>query len=126
MNWKLSFVMTVITLSGLSMAVSGCKWDSEEALFNTVTCDTTSISYSKTIKPMLANSCVGCHNSGFESGGVSLETHKDVRVYAKNGLLMGTVRHEPGFSAMPKGGQKFSDCQIQQLQAWVNKGAPND
>lgn len=115
-------ILSIILFGG----ISSCKWDSEEELFDNTSCDTTDVRYSLVIKPILEDQCVGCHNAGFMSGDVNLETHKDVLVYVKNGLLMGTIKHEPGFSPMPKGGQKFSDCQIQQLQAWINKGSPND
>jgi hypothetical protein len=31
-----------------------------------------------------------------------------------------------GYSAMPKGGNKLADCQITQVQKWIQAGALNN
>ena len=48
------------------------------------------------------------------------------KTMALNGKLMGTINHASGFSAMPKGGAKLSNCQIAVVQKWVTAGAPNN
>jgi hypothetical protein len=39
---------------------------------------------------------------------------------------MGTVNHATGYSAMPKGGGKLTDCEIRQLQTWIDNGTLNN
>lgn len=43
-----------------------------------------------------------------------------------NGKLMGAIQHLPGFSAMPKGGGKITDCNILILNSWISKGILNN
>jgi len=40
--------------------------------------------------------------------------------------LMGTIKHEAGYSAMPKNGMQLSDCKITQTQKWIDDGTPNN
>ena len=39
---------------------------------------------------------------------------------------MGTINHASGFSRMPKGGGKLTDCEISQLQKWIDNGILNN
>lgn len=89
-------------------------------------CATENVSYSMTIAPILQNTCLGCHSGNPPSGGIDLTTHAGVRTVALNGRLVGAVSHDPAYSAMPQGGQKLSDCKIDQIRAWVDAGAPNN
>jgi len=40
--------------------------------------------------------------------------------------LMGTIKHESGWSPMPKNGNKLSDCKIQKIDRWILDGTPNN
>lgn len=40
--------------------------------------------------------------------------------------LVGNIRHDAGFPAMPQGGAKLDDCKIALIKAWVDAGAPNN
>jgi hypothetical protein len=48
-----------------------------------------------------------------------------VKVVADNGRLMGSIKQLTGYSAMPVGG-KLADCEITQIQKWVNAGKLNN
>lgn len=89
-------------------------------------CDTTNITYSATVAPLLQAQCTGCHSGTSPSGGISLSTHAGVAAMANNGKLYGAIAHQPGFSAMPQGGNQLPDCQIKQIQLWIDAGAPNN
>ncbi len=89
-------------------------------------CDTTNVAYSTNIKPLIANNCLGCHSGSNPGGGIGLSTFQDVRAIADNGKLFGTINHLPGFSPMPRNGNKLSDCQIRMVTLWINQGAPNN
>jgi hypothetical protein len=93
---------------------------------NPVTCDTTNVTFSGTVMPILQNKCQGCHSGTAPSGGVNLTFHAGVAVVANNGKLVGVINHAPGFPAMPQGGQKLPSCEIAKITAWVNSGAPNN
>jgi hypothetical protein len=53
-----------------------------------------------------------------------LATIADVKNYVNSGQLMGSVRRESGFAAMPPGGS-LRDCDIQQIQDWIDAGMPD-
>ena len=38
--------------------------------------------------------------------------------------LIGAIKHEPGFVAMPQSGGKLEDCDIEKMEAWIAAGAP--
>jgi mono/diheme cytochrome c family protein len=88
-------------------------------------CDTTNITYTNTVEPIIAMHCLGCHNDANPLGGLSLQGYDKVATIANDGRLMGTISHEPGYPAMPKNGMKLSDCKILQIETWIDNGLPN-
>ena len=111
--------------------LGGCYYDSEESLYPQISnsCDTVNVSFGGTTKDILQASCLTCHSSSNAAalgGAIRLENYSDLIIQVNNGKLMGAIRHEPGYSAMPQGGGKLSDCEIIQLQAWINGGALNN
>lgn len=92
----------------------------------TVPCDSTNFKYSTAIAPMMNKYCKGCHNSQSPSGGYALDSYDGVKVLALNGKLLGAIRHDVGFSPMPKGGAKLTDCEVAQVQKWIADGAINN
>jgi hypothetical protein len=103
------------------------KWILQGAKNNSCNdCDTTVFTYSGAVSPLINTWCKGCHNPASAGGGIDLSTYPVVRVQALNGKLMGSITHAPGFSPMPQGGNKWSDCQIRQVQKWIQAGAQNN
>ena len=89
-------------------------------------CDTTKFTFAANINPIMQNSCVGCHNAASLGGGVNLNGYSNVKVYATNGKLYGSVAHQPGYIAMPQGSSKLSDCNLRIIQKWIEAGALNN
>ena len=89
-------------------------------------CQTTDLSFAGTILPILKVRCVGCHSGTSASGGIRLNTHAGVKAVADNGRLMGAITWASGFKPMPEGGAQLPDCEISQIQAWVDQGALNN
>ncbi|HHJ50988.1 MAG TPA: hypothetical protein ENJ88_08835 [Phaeodactylibacter sp.] len=88
-------------------------------------CDPYNYTFNAVIYPTILQSCTGCHSGSQASGSVWLETYDDIYLYAVNGKLLGSIKHEAGYSAMPPGLQ-LDDCRITQIENWINNGAPND
>jgi len=86
-------------------------------------CDTDNVSFSETIWPMMQKYCTGCHTLTNPGGGIVIEDHSDLSAIASNGSLMGSVRYEAGYVKMPTN-QQLSECNINQLQKWINEGMP--
>jgi uncharacterized membrane protein len=105
------------------------KWISQGAKNNSCLesgCDTTNVKYSTHIKPLIQNSCQGCHSGASPGGGIELATYAGVKAIADNGQFIGAISHLTGYSAMPKNGNKLSDCQIKMVNIWINQGAPEN
>lgn len=104
------------------------KWISQGAINNSCSakCDTTVFTYSGAVKSIMDNKCVGCHNPSSLGGNIDLSTHSAVEIVALNGKLFGSVAHLGGYSPMPKNSAKLSDCEIKQIQKWINDGSLNN
>lgn len=88
-------------------------------------CDLQNITYSTTIAPILRNNCLGCHSGSAPVANLSLDGYTNVQRIANDGRLIGVVAHAQGFPAMPPTGT-LSSCAVQQIEKWVQAGAPNN
>jgi mono/diheme cytochrome c family protein len=91
-----------------------------------VTCDTTAVSYSGFVAPLLTTFCAGCHSGGNPSGSIALNSYNGVKAVAQNGRLIGAITWTAGYQKMPQSGNKLNDCSIAKITAWINDGAPNN
>lgn len=89
-------------------------------------CNTSNVTYSGTIRPLIINTCQGCHSGSAPSAGINLTTYQGIATVANNGRLYGAISHTTGFVAMPYGGNKLSQCAIDKVKAWIDSGAPNN
>jgi hypothetical protein len=89
-------------------------------------CDTLNMSYAAHVQPVLELNCYTCHQQGVSLGSVTLEGFDNVITYVESGQLLGAIRHDPDYSAMPQDAPKLSDCAIAKITAWVNQGALNN
>ncbi len=124
---KLLFICSIALIA----TMAGCYYDSEEALYPTVstTCDLSNVTFSGTVKPILQASCLSCHSNSkaaSSGAGIKLENYADVLTTTNNGQLMGAIRHSDGYVAMPQGGGKLTDCEISKLQTWIDNGKLNN
>lgn len=88
-------------------------------------CDTTNVTYSAKIAPLIQQKCTGCHNSTTASANINLTSHAGLRAIALNGRLMGSVSHTAPYKRMPPGG-KLPSCEIDMIRIWIDAGAPNN
>jgi hypothetical protein len=72
---------------------------------------------------------VGCHSTASAAssgGGIDLSTYTQVKIYATNGRLYGSINHTAGYSAMPKNLAQMPACQIIQIKKWIDAGSLNN
>lgn len=116
----------------MSLAVTSCYYDNEEYLYpNAQPCDTTNVSFSENVWPVISESCAGCHGGNAPAGNIPLENYQEVVNAAQipagqYGSLIGVIKHAPGNSPMPQNGNKLSDCKISQIEAWIAGGMPDN
>ena len=89
-------------------------------------CDTTTVSYSASVLPILQLHCTGCHSGGNPEGGINYSSYSGVKATVSAGKLLGSIQHTAGYLEMPKNANKLSSCKINTIQAWINAGAPNN
>lgn len=106
-------------------------WIDQGALNNScenksTSCDTSNVTLTNSVRPILTQYCQGCHNNTSASGGVNLEDYTGLKTVADNGRLMGSIRQEAEYVAMPQGQSKISDCNIGTIEIWIRNGASNN
>ena len=110
------------------LMLGSCYYDNMEELYpdSGTGCDTTQITFSGTVMPIMQSHCTGCHSGSAPAGNIPIENYDDVVQMVHNGSLMGSIRFEQGYSPMPKGGNKLSDCNITKLEMWIADGMLNN
>ena len=89
-------------------------------------CDTLNVTYNGSVLPIFDQYCLSCHSGASPQGGINLEDYSVVAQLAENGTLLGAIRHDPGYSPMPQGGDKLSDCDIAKIEIWVRDTTFNE
>jgi len=115
-------------LTGSIGLVIGCSKASEDKLTtpSSSPCDTVNMTFSTDIQPILQANCYRCHGNGIVNGGVTLDTYAGVKIVAEGGELLGAITHAAGYPPMPDDGGKLSDCDINKIKDWINRGASNN
>jgi len=117
-------LLLAITLTG---ALHSCYFDNEETLYpGDGSCDTSNVTYSSTVAVIMGEKCNSCHGGTFPEAGQKTDNYNDLKSLADNGKLWGTINHESGYPAMPKGKPKLRDCELRKIRIWLDNGAPND
>lgn len=112
-----------ICLVTVVLLASGCYYDVEEELYPTIECQTTEMSYMNDILPIIEADCMVCHSAAANFGNITLEGYTQLRKYVDDGSLVGVIRHEGGYSPMPKNQAMLLNCEIEKIEAWIAGGA---
>ncbi|RYY16107.1 MAG: hypothetical protein EOO04_27505, partial [Chitinophagaceae bacterium] len=98
---------SVFAFAALCLTLASCSSDSED-LMTTPTpnnCDTTTVTYSANITPLITKyGCLSCHSGTAPVGGFVLTSYNAVKAKVTDGRLFGAITHANGFSPMPQGG----------------------
>ncbi|MCB9263024.1 MAG: hypothetical protein H6607_11675 [Flavobacteriales bacterium] len=121
--------LSTFTLAIIAMIwVSSCKEDPAPNN-NTNTqpkelCDSLAITYNGHIKAIVDAKCntSGCHAAG--AGGFILGTYAQVKAAAETPKLLGSIKHESGYEAMPQGAAKLDSTTIQMFECWEKTSFP--
>lgn len=114
---SLLFIVMVLSQS--------CEYDVEETLYPQM-CDTTQVTYTLTIAPLVEARCTPCHNAEAIESGIPLLGYDNLKAIVDAQLLLGVIRHDNGFKPMPDGRAMLPDCEILTFERWVADGALNN
>jgi hypothetical protein len=115
-------------LFAMGLMLQSCYYDNEVYLYGaggSVACDTTNVTYSGTIAPLMSSNCNSCHNTT-TGNGVNTSDYTNLKLIVTNGKLVKSVNWTAGAIQMPLGGQKLSTCSLAKISKWVNNGALNN
>lgn len=125
----------ILLATALGIFSTGCYYDSMQELgFMNIACDTTDVSYSADIVPILESQCLGCHDAvsaPVSGGGKNFEGYSNLVSYVNAGkpdssILYQSVAWTPGVASMPLGGSQIGDCELALIESWINQGAQNN
>lgn len=116
----------ILSFAVIALAFIGCYNDKQDKLYpmpGVVVCDTSNVKYATDIKPIFAAKCntPGCHDAASMGGGYNFTTHAGIQTPALNGKIVNSINWIS--SPMPKNLPKLSQCEIDKITSWVNKGA---
>jgi hypothetical protein len=83
-----------------------------------------SVTYTNSIKKLFDFNCAlsGCHNSGSIFG--SLANYTSAKSFVSIGRILGAIKHENGYSAMPRDKPKLPKDNIDNIEKWIDDGTP--
>lgn len=107
---------------------TGCYYDRFDEMYPLQgyvnTCDPElADTYQTVTKNIVLLNCYSCHNNKRKDGGVNLASYELVKSVVQSGKLMGAIRHENNYEPMPPN-SKLKDCDISQIQDWIDAGMP--
>ncbi len=104
-------------------------WINQGALNNECIpdCDPDAIvTFAGVVQPIIQNSCQGCHSGNNPSANLSLTNFSQISSIALDGSIMNSLNGANGATLMPLNTSGLPQCQKDQIQAWINAGAPNN
>lgn len=126
-NRSVRFIIPLLMLNWCFW--TGCYYDVEEELYPTLTpCDTTDLSFTRDINPILSNNCRSCHNASIANGGIRLDNYTEIKKQVDNGKLLSAIRQDNAQSKPmpPAPASPLASCPLQQIEHWIINGAPNN
>ena len=110
-----------------------CENKNEEDLFGEADCDTSVVTWSADIKPIIENRCYECHSGSNPISGRNFDTYDGFVFwvnYTNNpgepGRVYGAVNRLSGYSWMPNGRPKLPQCELDKINKWIREGAQNN
>ena len=128
----MSQVVKIIFTLMVVIGFTACYYDNKDQMYPQVvatSCDTTTVNYSTTVTTIMNTHCNSCHSTAAAAssgGGIALDTYANVKAYASNGKLYGSMAHNGTASPMPKNMAKVDNCTINKIAVWINRGALNN
>jgi len=119
-------------ICGLLIVFSSCYNDKADKLYvqpTVTTCDTSNVTFSGTVNPIIQANCgtgnSSCHATGAVSG-FDYTSYAGIYRNATTGLLLPAIQHTGSLPYMPLNATQLSACDIQQIAIWINNGALNN
>lgn len=117
-------IASILALIIAIATVSSCYYDNVEELYGTSPCDVTAVSWTSDIQPMIQQNCVGCHSGVGASAGLDFSTYMSVKTHSSS--LVNRMNKPNGDPLLMPPSGPLSNCTLNQMDAWVAAGAPEN
>jgi len=104
---------------------SGCKHDPLIYPAST-SCDSTNVSFKKSVLPLLIKHCSTCHGSAVQTHGIILDNYENVKIFALEGSLYGAIIQNGDYAPMPYNSARLDACSISTIHHWILEGIKNN
>lgn len=120
------FFIALVIFGVFSFSFVSCYYDNMEALYPTLSnsCDTTHVTFSGTIVPILSNNCYSCHSNSNSAFGANIRLEGYTNVVTNSAKVIVSIK-QTGAKPMPPNG-KLKDCSIIQFDIWIRNGMLNN
>ncbi|MCX6224098.1 MAG: hypothetical protein NTV01_05025, partial [Bacteroidia bacterium] len=103
--------------------IASCYHDNEEFLYPKLDqgCDTTLITFSKSILPILQTNCYGCHSASENANsgkGINLEDFSLLKQRVISGEFYASIVQNSTLVQMPKDGAVLATCSLNKIKIW--------
>lgn len=123
---KISKFPILLIIAAIGNFLFSCSYHKEDVLYpNPPVCDTTNVTYSAVIKPLIETHCAisTCHVSGGSASTSGIfDNYAAVKAKVDNGSMYNRVvvlRDMPSDHVL-------TDCQVNQMARWIYSGALNN
>lgn len=126
--------ITLLKLISLFLFCSfiSCTFQNEEESFTVPICDSLSVDrdtinvYYQDLTYIFTDVCAQCHNTNFTyRPGINMDSYENVVASMNTGKALPAIKHEGNYK-MPYNQPKLSDCEIQKIAIWIEKGMPKE
>lgn len=118
----ITLVLIVFCLVPALFLTGSCRHELLPGQTEVDLCDSTNVSFQKTVLPLLIQNCSRCHSSSIHTHDIILDDYPHVRAFAKEGSLYGSVLQNGEYAPMPYDAPKLDDCTIAIIRNWVKEG----
>ena len=106
----------------LCLLASACRHDPIVQPVSENSCDSTNVSFAKSVLPILNKHCNSCHSSVVQTHGIILDNYETIRIFALEGSLYGAIIQNGDYAPMPYSASKLDDCSIASIHNWIREG----
>jgi len=125
-----------VILAGIALTCQSCEYAHFNGSLEKSNCDTLSVTYAKSVKPILEANCYSCHSTSVTSAtdGFDLEKFSSLKdylnlTYANDGIYGSKFSHsinQQGYLLYMPPTYKLTKCQLTIINKWIKAGAPEN
>jgi len=125
-------VIKILTISILASVFVSCTSTNEEDYFEDPVCDSalvdrdTIVVYYDDLTYIFSGICQQCHSPELTyRQGIIMDSYENVVSSINTGKVLPAIMHEGSYK-MPNNLPKLSDCEIQKIDVWIERGMPEN